>query len=108
MMHSAIAHRPLTDAQPTRRLEGHKRLGGDPARTVDPNWPTGYSIPCDVTSSIGTGGSGGGGIATRGLTGHRSVGGEQLHCASFVYSNPFIITVVILLVLSLLVSSSLF
>ena len=83
-------------------------MAQDTARAADPNWPMGYSMPCDVTSSIGTGGSGGRGIAARGLTGCRSVGGEQLHCASFVHSNPFIITIVILLVLSLLVSSFLF
>ena len=91
-----------------RKLEGHKKLAQDTARTADPNWPTGYSIPWDVTSSIGTGGNGGRGIAAQGLTGCRSVDGEQLHCASFVHSNPFIIAVVILLVLSLLVSSFLF
>ncbi|KAK4828177.1 hypothetical protein QYF61_024426, partial [Mycteria americana] len=31
-----------------RRLEVHKKLGGDTARTADPNWPKGYSIPYDV------------------------------------------------------------
>ncbi|XP_074882476.1 bifunctional phosphoribosylaminoimidazole carboxylase/phosphoribosylaminoimidazole succinocarboxamide synthetase isoform X2 [Buteo buteo] len=60
------------DAQPAERLEGHKKLGGDTAKAADPKWPTRYSIPWDVTSSIGTAGSGGGGIATSGLTGHRS------------------------------------
>ena len=39
-------------AQPARRLEGHKKLGGDTARTADPNWPKGYSIPWDVLLSI--------------------------------------------------------
>ena len=39
-------------AQPARRLEGHKELGGDTARTVDPKWPKGYSIPGDVMPSI--------------------------------------------------------
>ena len=39
-------------AQPARKLEGHKELGGDTARAADPNWPKGYSIPCDVTSSV--------------------------------------------------------
>ena len=62
---------------------------------VDPKWPMGYSIPCDVMSSILTGGVGLGGIAAEGLTGHQSVGGEQLHCASLVYSNSLIITIVI-------------
>ena len=47
-------------AQPVRKLEGHKKLGGDTARAADPKWPTVYSIPWDVTSSMGTGGSGGG------------------------------------------------
>ena len=89
-----------------RKLEGLKKLGGDTARTADPNWPTGYSIPWDVPSSIGTG-EWGQGIAARGLSGCRSAGGEQLPCASYVHSNPFIITIVILLALSLslLVSS---
>ena len=39
-------------AQPARRLEGHKKLGGDTARAADPNWLKGYSIPFDVMSSI--------------------------------------------------------
>ena len=43
-----------------RKLEGHKKLGQDTAGAPDPNWPMGYSIPCDVPSSLGTGGSGGG------------------------------------------------
>lgn len=30
-----------------RRLGGHKEFGGDRARTADPNWPKGYSGPCD-------------------------------------------------------------
>ncbi|KAK4826396.1 hypothetical protein QYF61_008067 [Mycteria americana] len=30
-------------------LEVHKKLGGDTARTADPSWPQGYSIPYDVT-----------------------------------------------------------
>ena len=47
----------------------------------------------------------GAGDHTWGLAGCQLAGGEQLPCASFVRSNPFIITVVILLVLSLLVSS---
>ena len=45
--------------------------------------------------------TGGGGITAWGLTACRLAGGEQLHCVSFVHSNPFIITVVISLVLSL-------
>ena len=39
-------------AQPARRLEGHKKLGGDTARTADTNWPKGYSIPYDVMLSM--------------------------------------------------------
>ncbi|KAK4831831.1 hypothetical protein QYF61_019589, partial [Mycteria americana] len=35
----------------------HKKLGGGTARTADPNWPKGYSIPYDVMLSIETGGS---------------------------------------------------
>jgi len=29
----------------------HKKLGGDAARTADPNWP-GYSIPYDIILNI--------------------------------------------------------
>ncbi|KAK4814916.1 hypothetical protein QYF61_003240 [Mycteria americana] len=36
----------------------HKKLGGGTARTADPNWPKGYSIPYGVTLSIETGGAG--------------------------------------------------
>ncbi|KAK4812466.1 LOW QUALITY PROTEIN: hypothetical protein QYF61_026459 [Mycteria americana] len=32
-----------------------KKLGEDTARTADPNWPNGYSIPYDITLSIETG-----------------------------------------------------
>ena len=40
-------------AQPARRLEGHKNLGGDKARIANPNWPKGYSpYHVDVMSSI--------------------------------------------------------
>ena len=85
---------------PARKLEGHKKLAQDTARAPDPNWLMGYSIPWDVPFSIGTG-KWGRGIAARGLAGCWSAGGEQLPCASFVHSNPFITTVVILLVLSL-------
>ncbi|KAK4818603.1 hypothetical protein QYF61_015465, partial [Mycteria americana] len=35
----------------------HKKPGGGPARTADPNWPKGYSIPYGVMLSIETGGS---------------------------------------------------
>ncbi|KAK4819924.1 hypothetical protein QYF61_015299 [Mycteria americana] len=34
----------------------HKKLGGGTARTADPNWPKGCSIPYDVMLSIETGG----------------------------------------------------
>ena len=64
-MHNAIAHHPLTDAQPARKLEGHKKLGGDTARAADPKWPMGFSIPCDVPSSLETG-KGGAGICRSG------------------------------------------
>ncbi|KAK4828920.1 hypothetical protein QYF61_001541 [Mycteria americana] len=40
-----------------RRLEVHKKLGGDTARTADPKWPKGYSIPYDVMLNKKTGGS---------------------------------------------------
>ncbi|KAK4807227.1 hypothetical protein QYF61_024347, partial [Mycteria americana] len=49
----------------------HKKLGGVTARTADPNWPKGYSIPYDVMLSIYTWGSwlGGVAIAAQGLAG---------------------------------------
>ena len=61
-------------------------------------------IPCHVTSCpvYKLDGVVLGGIAARELTGHQPVSGEELHCASLVYSNPFIIIIVIFLVLSLL------
>ena len=36
----------------TSRLGVGKILGGDIARTADPNWPKGYSIPYDICSEI--------------------------------------------------------
>ena len=36
----------------TSRLGVGKILGGDTARTADPNWPKGYSMPYDVCSAI--------------------------------------------------------
>jgi len=29
-----------------------RKLEGDAARTADPNWPKGYSIPYDITLSV--------------------------------------------------------
>ena len=78
-------------AQPARRLGGHKKLGGDTDRAADPNWPKGYSRPCDITPSIQTGGSWPGGIAAQELTGHQLSSGEQLHCASLVLYIPIIL-----------------
>ena len=50
-----------SDTQPARRLEGHNKLGGDTAGTADPNWPKGYSAPCDAPvynwGEVGLGGS---------------------------------------------------
>ena len=60
-------------AQPARRLEGHKKVGGDTARAADPNWPKGCSIPWDVMPSIETGGSWPGGDRCSG-TNRASVG----------------------------------
>jgi len=37
---------------PAIRLGGHKKLGGDTARTAGPNRPKGYSIPYDIMLSI--------------------------------------------------------
>ena len=56
-----------------------------------------WGIPYHVMSCLvyKMGGEGLQGIAAQGLTGCRLAGGEQLHCASLVYSNPFIIIIVI-------------
>ena len=42
-----LSHHP-----PASRLRVHKKLGGDTARTAEPNWPKGYSTPYDVMLSI--------------------------------------------------------
>ena len=94
-------------AQPAGGLEGHKELGGDTARTADQNWPTGYSIPCDVMPSI-YGGELAWGDHCSGtnwaLVGEWSPIALCITC--FVYSNPFIsIVILLLLLLSLLLSS---
>ncbi|KAK4815582.1 hypothetical protein QYF61_004797 [Mycteria americana] len=47
---SSPPHRP----HPTKPV--HKKLGGGTARTADPHWPKGYSIPYGVMLSIETGG----------------------------------------------------
>ena len=41
---------------PVRGLEGHSTVGGDTARTGDPNRPKGYSIAWEGMLSISTGG----------------------------------------------------
>ncbi|KAK4823271.1 LOW QUALITY PROTEIN: hypothetical protein QYF61_000366 [Mycteria americana] len=40
-----------------RQEKVHKKLGGGTVKILDPNWPKGYSTPCDITLSIETGGS---------------------------------------------------
>ena len=37
---------------PARRLGVHKKLGGDTARTADPNWPKACPAPYHVVLSI--------------------------------------------------------
>ncbi|KAK4825374.1 hypothetical protein QYF61_027127 [Mycteria americana] len=57
----------------------HKKLGGDTAKIVDPDWPKGYSIPYDVMLSIETGGVGlGAAIAAHRLAGHRLAGDTKV------------------------------
>ncbi|KAK4830410.1 hypothetical protein QYF61_010941, partial [Mycteria americana] len=76
-LHSANVDTLLSANKIRHNLEpsGHKKLGGGTARTVDPNWPKGYSIPYGVMPSIETGGVGRGvAIAARGLAGHRLAG----------------------------------
>ncbi|KAK4827635.1 hypothetical protein QYF61_019845 [Mycteria americana] len=62
---------------PELKMEVQEKLGGDTARTADPNWPKGYSIPYGVMLSIETGGVGqGAAIAARGWAGHQLAGGK--------------------------------
>ena len=42
----------VSQALAERRLNGHKKLGGDTARTADPNYPKGYSIAWGVMLSV--------------------------------------------------------
>lgn len=62
---------------------GHKKLAGDIARTSDPDWSRGYSMPYDIPLSIQTQGNG---LGTSGweLLGHWSVSSKQLHGSSLV------------------------
>ena len=43
---------PGSGALPARGLEGHGELGGDTARTADPNQPKRHSIPYDIMLSV--------------------------------------------------------
>ncbi|KAK4829016.1 hypothetical protein QYF61_001791, partial [Mycteria americana] len=67
-----VSHFPFSPRQPRAQEAGaatptgitalvlllvHKKLGGGTARTADPNWPKGYSIPYGVMLGIETGGS---------------------------------------------------
>jgi len=45
---SSASHTTLS----ARRLDLHKKLGGDTAGTADPNRPKGFSVPYDVMVSI--------------------------------------------------------
>ncbi|KAK4818522.1 hypothetical protein QYF61_014358 [Mycteria americana] len=58
-----------------RLREVHKKLGGDTARTADPNYPKGCSIPYDIMLSIETVGSWLGGSNRCSGTGWASVRG---------------------------------
>jgi len=63
----------------------HKKLAGRVAGMADPGWPQGRSVPQGLMLSVQTPGSWpGAAIAARGQAGRRSLGGEQLHCASLV------------------------
>lgn len=89
-------------APPVRRLEGHQKLGGDAARTADPNWPKASSLPCDTKPGVKSGEEAGQGpTATQGLAGHWSASSERLPCASPVFSWVWFLS---LLVVSLLVT----
>lgn len=63
------------------------------ARTVNPNWPQGYSMPYGIILSKNLGGEL---LLLGGLAGHQLEGGEHLHCASLVFVCPSIIIIIIL------------
>ncbi|KAK4817880.1 hypothetical protein QYF61_001690 [Mycteria americana] len=70
----------------------HEKLGGDTAKSVDGNWPKGYSIPSGVMLSIETGGGVGRGIgiAAGGVAGHGSAGGHEFSdfCSLDSFPHP--------------------
>ena len=77
----------------------HRKLGGDAAQTVDPNWPKGYSTPYNAMLSIEAGGSWlGGSHCCLGKAEYRSLGGEQLHFVHQLFSICIIIIVVIIII----------
>lgn len=64
-------------------LEQHKELGADKTRTSGPNRSRGHLTPYSIMLKDKTG-TGQRAASAEGQAGHRSVGGEQLHCASLV------------------------
>ncbi|KAK4818030.1 hypothetical protein QYF61_004154 [Mycteria americana] len=65
--------REVVEAPSLETFKVHKKLGGDTARTADPNCPKGYCIPYGVMLSIETGGSWPGGSDRCSGTGWASV-----------------------------------
>ena len=69
-----------------------KKLGGGTARTADPDCPKGYSMPWYHAQYISWGGFGqGAAVAAWRQAGHWLLGGEQLPCASLIFSVIIII-----------------
>lgn len=77
------------------KLGVHRELRGNQARTADLNWPKGYPIPYDTILNNNTRVAPGGGCLWE-LAGHQLVDGEQLCCASFIYSYYIFVTAVII------------
>lgn len=50
------AYTEPSTASLVRKFWLHGRMGGDTARTGDPNWPKGYSRTCDIMLSMKVGG----------------------------------------------------
>jgi len=79
--------------------EKHKKMGGSTARTADPSWPKGYSIPYDVMLSTQTGDSRLGGCNRCSRMGWVWVSGWwaiALCITRFVYSIIIVVTIIII------------
>jgi len=61
-------------------MRRRKELGGNKTKKTDLRWLRGYSIQYDIVKKLFNCGKA---ATARGLAGHQSTGGEQLHCTSF-------------------------